>query len=282
MLFSKKPTPSILEEPYQFKEKHCSPPLEPSAISGLYNFRDVGGYRVPGNQAVRSGLVFRSANLDRLSPSDFRLLGDRVGISCVFDLRSAEESSTDDSWTSSREEITIHHVIAMNWEKSRDPVQAHMSLLSNDLVEAFMVIYRHLAAESAPAYAKILAHLRDHPECPIVVHCDLGKDRTGIFIAMLLKCLGVGNEDIVEDYSRTEGQIEALVAPKTEKYYRMTMLEMPAEGIDGHFRASREVMYAFLGYIDEEYGGGEGYVRFLGFNSGDIARLREGLLVPVD
>ncbi len=43
---------------------------------------------------------------------------------------------------------------------------------------------------------------------PLLVHCTGGKDRTGVFIALLLLAIGIELEYIVEDYMLSEGNTE--------------------------------------------------------------------------
>jgi protein-tyrosine phosphatase len=35
----------------------------------------------------------------------------------------------------------------------------------------------------------------------VLFHCSHGKDRTGIIAALLLKCAGVSDEDVINDYA---------------------------------------------------------------------------------
>jgi hypothetical protein len=35
----------------------------------------------------------------------------------------------------------------------------------------------------------------------VLFHCSHGKDRTGIIAALLLKCAGVSDEDVITDYA---------------------------------------------------------------------------------
>jgi protein-tyrosine phosphatase len=40
---------------------------------------------------------------------------------------------------------------------------------------------------------------------PVLVHCTVGKDRTGVTVALTLAAAGVDAEAVVGDYARTEG-----------------------------------------------------------------------------
>lgn len=54
------------------------------------------------------------------------------------------------------------------------------------------------------AFTQILKHVRDHPSDACLIHCSLGRDRTGVLVALLLALLGVDNERILQDYERSE------------------------------------------------------------------------------
>jgi hypothetical protein len=56
------------------------------ALTGADNFRDLGGYPIPGGGEVARGLVYRSDGLQSLTDDDLRVVEER-GITTVIDLR---------------------------------------------------------------------------------------------------------------------------------------------------------------------------------------------------
>ncbi|WP_312271703.1 tyrosine-protein phosphatase [Pseudomonas sp.] len=55
---------------------------------------------------------------------------------------------------------------------------------------------------------RVLATLSLSTTCyPILVHCNSGKDRTGVVIASLLKILDIPNEIIIDEYFLSDGHI---------------------------------------------------------------------------
>src|SRR3546814_2278651 len=58
-------------------------------LVGAPNFREVGGYRTADGHSVRHGLLYRSENLSRLTPDDYRAM-DGLGI------RTRSEEHTSD------------------------------------------------------------------------------------------------------------------------------------------------------------------------------------------
>jgi hypothetical protein len=63
-------------------------------ISGIANFRDIGGYSTttPSHQSIRSNLVYRCADPSKIQPSGLSKLKE-LHVKKVFDLRSIPEIS---------------------------------------------------------------------------------------------------------------------------------------------------------------------------------------------
>ncbi|KAF7173508.1 hypothetical protein CNMCM5623_005746 [Aspergillus felis] len=264
------------------KEKLCGPSQKPEQessspqILGLYNFRDVGGYELSGNISVRRGFLFRSAHLRNVSQAGLETLRDHFGIRNTFDLCSDENSKET---TIAIEGITIQHIPTISWKESRKTLLKHFNRLSHDVVESFMVLYEHYCTVSAPAYRAIFAHIRDGFDLPLLVYDDLGKDQTGVFIAVVLKLLGVSDQDIIEEYHRSEAEIAGLIPEMSASLPGLSIFDgRPPENLERHLLAPREVMRAFLVYLDLTYGGGEGYLTYLGFLDVEIELIKNNLI----
>ena len=55
--------------------------------------------------------------------------------------------------------------------------------------------------------AQVLRLVNDPLNMPTLIHCELGKDRTGYIAALILSCLGVEDYVIVNDYVKSEVSI---------------------------------------------------------------------------
>lgn len=64
--------------------------------------------------------------------------------------------------------------------------------------------YLEVLEYTQPVICDILRFLSDRKNLPALVHCAHGKDRTGIIVALVLGCLGVEDDKIVEDYVKSE------------------------------------------------------------------------------
>ena len=72
--------------------------------------------------------------------------------------------------------------------------------------------YTEMLLEAGPRYADALRLLAATDALPAVFHCAAGKDRTGLLAMLVLGTLGVGHDDIVEDYALTSATMDAFRA----------------------------------------------------------------------
>jgi protein-tyrosine phosphatase len=102
---------------------------------------------------------------------------------------------------------------------------------------------------------------------PILIHCTQGKDRTGLVIAIVLLLCDVPRPLIIQDYVKTQKGLEA---------QRDVMVqEMAKTGLDPTFSdAPEEVIVNTLKYLDDKYGGAEGYVKKYELQDDEIRTLR--------
>jgi protein-tyrosine phosphatase len=102
------------------------------------------------------------------------------------------------------------------------------------------------------------------------VHCFVGKDRTGIVSALLLRLAGVPDEAIVDDYAESGPLVGPLVddwvaraEDDHERAFRARLSAAPAEGM-------RRVLARL-----REWGGEEEYLRAAGLERAALKRLRQ-------
>jgi len=105
---------------------------------------------------------------------------------------------------------------------------------------------------------------------PILIHCSMGKDRTGVVLALIHSVLGVSQVDIVADYVRSgsflsEPILRSVFPPEAgaAKYWQ----ESPPSAIKDT-----------LTYIVNKYGSINGYLDTIGFDLQWRKRLRYRLL----
>jgi len=107
---------------------------------------------------------------------------------------------------------------------------------------------------------------------PVLFHCFAGKDRTGLVAAMMLSIAGVDPEAIGADFAETDIQL----ADRYEEWLAKASPER-LQSMRNELRCPPEWMLHTLDYVDQEWGGVEGYLEAAGLPSSTIARLQSML-----
>jgi hypothetical protein len=76
--------------------------------------------------------------------------------------------------------------------------------MNNVLIELHCnLAYRHMLQSGPQVFAGIFKYLISNPRSPFIIHCTAGKDRTGVFVMLLLGLCGVDDEVIAREYELT-------------------------------------------------------------------------------
>ena len=77
-------------------------------------------------------------------------------------------------------------------------------------IQAIAQDYVSLLRERPTIIRNILLQLRDYPDEVYIIHCSMGKDRTGVVFAILLILAGVSEETVSEEYILSRLALEPL------------------------------------------------------------------------
>jgi protein tyrosine/serine phosphatase len=265
-------------------------------LSGAVNVRDLGGLPTRAGGTTRFGQVFRSDNLQDLTPDDVAHLVETLGVRDVVDLRTGVEVTNEGPGPLVRDDrVAVHHFSLYPEGGERTDVEADLPAgATAGAVSATTVLPWAQAAGSAagrpwqPAgiyYRRYLEHRPDSVVAALrtmatspgatIAHCAAGKDRTGVMSALALAVADVEPEAIVEDYVLTGERLDAILT-------RLRSTPTYAADLDGHpagsHRPRAEAMEAFLGYLDDGFGGPLGWLASHGWTDDDTAALRARLL----
>ncbi len=158
-----------------------------------FNFRDLGGYSGLDGRRVRWRRLFRSMTPQYMSEADAVAVA-ALNISLVIDLRGDRFSSSGP-------------VVA------GDCIRLPLSPEFIERTDAEYEQFRQTPPEEAlprlletyaAQYGQALVAMAERQAGGVLFHCRLGKDRTGVFTALLLKLLGVKDDDVIADYMLTE------------------------------------------------------------------------------
>ncbi|KAK7204166.1 protein-tyrosine phosphatase-like protein [Myxozyma melibiosi] len=247
-------------------------------IEGVVNFRDLGGWKVPAKgKKVRSGMIYRAASLHSLTENGERQLK-ALGIAKAFDLRSASECEKNGIY--SIEGIERIHTPLGKEPHDQSALDTSTKLLQLSTgVDGYINLYREILQDGKLAYRTIFEHVLKYPSQPFVVHCTAGKDRTGVFCALVLELCGIDRDVISREYELTRIGI----ASKFEQVIQNFSLKYPEvtdrAKLESMISSTYETMYKTLVMLDEEFGGVQFYLtEYLGFSQDEISQIRDNLL----
>ncbi|MFV0318988.1 MAG: tyrosine-protein phosphatase [Microbacterium sp.] len=230
-------------------------------VAGAVNFRDIGGLRA-GSARTRSGVLFRSGSLARLEPEGVEAMR-AMGVRCIIDLRADDEVAQSPS-----------RVAALDAQTTRVPLflGSVASFFAED--RSLDDLYAGLVDESADGIVQVVRGIVN--DQPVLVHCTVGKDRTGVCIAVTLAAAGVDTEAIVADYARTESQL----SPRRNRAVVAHLRSLHPEAVhleDLATRSPARVMTTLLARLGERHGTAADYLRAHGLRDDELVELRRVL-----
>jgi len=146
-------------------------------IDGVSNTRDIGGYyTADGKHRIKQGMIYRSGFVDNITELGKKQALGTYGINFDLDLRGSETA------------ITFSPISdTIGYQREDAPFYAFGA-----------------SGISSPEYKEALINeikVFANPEnYPILVHCSLGRDRTGTICFLINGLCGVSEKDLFMDY----------------------------------------------------------------------------------
>ncbi len=248
-------------------------------LEGPVNFRDLGGYETGDGRTVRQRHLFRSDALFRLTESDAAQV-QALGVTTLIDFRTPDE--LEEHGFGGMDHLDAEHLHLPTIDTTRRVLD--LTEIPDEVARALVTAadaYMMMLDRGSNAYASALRVVAGS-EAPVVFFCAAGKDRTGVFAAIVLGLLGVSDEDIVTDYALTHEVIEKIhilrtsAASESANESAASYAHLIGEDLRNAYPAS---MQATIERLRERYGDWEGYASEIGVGPDVLDELRARLLV---
>lgn len=259
------------------------PSTEPE-LTGVRNFRDVGGLPTTDGRRVRFGVLYRSGHLAHATESDARFL-DSLGLHTVFDFRNSADQKLEGP------DVDLPGVRNLNlplsdpadgaefWKMVREgEIEQLREILADGKAAGRMIAsYRTMVTERTAEHSRVL-HALAEDSVPALMHCAAGKDRAGLSIAVTLLALDVERDAVLADYLESNAKHRRYKVRRnggSESAYSPEIMEL----LSPLFEARAEYLEAALVTIEETWGGVDAYLeQGLRLTSQTREKLRERLL----
>nr|WP_030741295.1 tyrosine-protein phosphatase [Streptomyces sp. NRRL F-5135] len=253
-------------------------------LTGVRNFRDVGGLPTTDGRRVGYGRLFRSGHLANATAADAAFLSS-LGLHTVFDFRNAADLKLDGA------DVELPGVRNVNiplsdpaegadfWRMVRDgDLDQLRDLLSDGKAAARMInSYRSIIKDRTAEHSRVL-HALAEESLPALVHCAAGKDRAGLSVAVCLLAVGVERDAIEADYLKSNAPGRRYAVRRSDSTPAGTPREV-MELLSPLFDARAEYLAAAFETIERTWGGTDRYLtEGLGLTPRTRERLRSRLL----
>lgn len=150
-------------------------------IPGVYNTRDIGGYKTSDGKKIKQDMIIRGTEMDGLvEPSYYLSKNDVESVmnqfNFAYDMDLRESSTYTGEYTSPLGSDVRHKFYTAS---------AHLNIFNKK---------HHLVTKS------IFSDLAKKENYPMYLHCTYGCDRTGTIIYLLQGLLGCSEEDMIKEY----------------------------------------------------------------------------------
>lgn len=153
-------------------------------VDGITNVRDLGGWECENGARTKQGLIFRCGRLNEssaetpnieITESGKKIMLEDLGIKTEIDVRKTSDGETGAITSSPLGDSVTYYSCPMEWEGN--------TFLDNK--DELLKVFEILSKEES---------------YPLIFHCNIGTDRTGMIAYLVNALLGVPEDSLYRDY----------------------------------------------------------------------------------
>ncbi|WP_326849362.1 tyrosine-protein phosphatase [Bacillus altitudinis] len=251
-------------------------------FSKLANFREVGGLQTTDQMVIKQGMIYRSADLSRLTKQDI-LTFSTLGIQTICDLRTSSERKSHPPKIMEHDKI-VHipmqpdSMMPSKWTMFRMLIAEGKSLSFTPIMKE---VYQSMLYERKKEIQQLFTLLSDEKNYPLMLHCTSGKDRTGFLSALIQLAAGVPVHTVLSEYMRSNEGVKMLVK-RQERFVRMMSLyRVSKEQIQSLLGVQQDYLEDVLNEMMDTYGNAERYlVEACDVPKAQLLKVKNILLTP--
>lgn len=235
-------------------------------LEGLPNTRDLGGMKTKDGKTIKYKKLLRSGQLYFATENDKNTLLNDYNLGLIVDFRSIDEQKEKPDPTLPDVKYVYNPVmreitkgITRDEKSDKDTIKMIIVDMANDLerAEKYMEdIYESLINDdyALTQYGKFIDLLLENKDKASLWHCTAGKDRAGFATFLVLECLGVDKETIIEDYLLTNKYVQKDVETMIKSIKSEYDLPNVDDVVKALFGIKRIYLENVYNTIQEKYG----------------------------
>lgn len=153
-------------------------------VDGVTNVRDLGGRVTENGTKTKQGLIYRCGRLNEssaetptieITSNGILTMKNQLGVKAEIDLRKVSDGETGAITSSPLGEDVLYFSCPMEWEGN-------------------------IFEDNREQILKVFEILSDENNYPLIFHCNIGTDRTGMIAFLVNALLGVPEDELFRDY----------------------------------------------------------------------------------
>lgn len=200
---------SEVSDVYTFKTSDAPP--RNIDVDGVANVRDLGGWKTENGTRTKQGLIYRCGRLNESSADTAKIeitehgknvMLNQLGIKSEIDLRKTDDNEVGGITSSPLGTSVSYFSCPMGWDGD--------------------MLY-----DNKEQVIRVFSILADENNYPLIYHCNIGTDRTGMISFLVNALLGVSQDDLITDYMFSNnaniGGTRKASQMKNSGYYKAVM-----------------------------------------------------------
>jgi protein-tyrosine phosphatase len=246
------------------------------------NFRDMGGFKTEAGGTMKTGILFRSDELSRLSFRDQKTLR-QLNLKLICDLRTPSERKRKLDRIPGKYGIRIVNIPIYPHREdfSRQKFIHYLNSKSDgyDFENLIKEYYRRFAFEQTDKLNEVISLLSHENNLPALIHCSVGKDRTGLMSALIQLFAGVPRSVVLEDYLISNSFIEERTKAMIRFLRFMSLFRISSAQLKPMLEVRSVYLNEILDEILQTYGTVEEFfTKACGIEQSSIQKLRNLIL----
>jgi protein-tyrosine phosphatase len=225
-------------------------------LEGADNARDLGGLKTTEGAVIREKKLIRSNRLSKLTQNDIHFLSDEYHLHKILDLRTPMEVEQEaDLKIPEASYMNIpffmESMVGVSREQETRKQMLHMEEFPNMEDIYVMMVQNEFCNQQI---SKAVKEVMNTENGSVLWHCTEGKDRCGLLSAIILFLLDVSEDDVMEDYLKTNKAAIRRVEKIRKKLHLAGFHQEKIEKLEGYFVAKEEFLNAALTTMKEDHG----------------------------
>lgn len=224
----------------------------------LPNFRDLGGLSTKEGKKIKSKRLLRSSALVSLDEKTIKSLTLDYNVKQILDLRRIQEVTANPNI--SIDNTTYSHIDILE-DIPHTPLNPFVENISKEIAQTHMKAFYIKFLSASKKYKEFISAILNHTEGSTLFHCVHGKDRTGFGTVILLKILGVSDDDIYNDYLKTITLMEEYNKNLLNQHKQSGCTTNQLDALNVLYNVEKDYLENLLNQIDEEYKSFDNFVK---------------------